>query len=273
MHRPHALLIALALFVCGIVPSSCVAYERVRLTARFTPYHLGGDTTLDFGFRIGSSTGGLPAPLTHVTVALPPTLGFAATTLGLATCDEATLMEKGPEGCPPDAEMGFGTGLVEVPFGPEILHEIGYITTVMAPSTGTETKLLFYAEGRTPVAASLVFPGELLSGNAGLGTLIETAVPLIPSVPGGPNVSVTRFETTFGPEHLTYIRYAHHKKVKYQPVGIALPTQCPRGGFRFAATFSFTDGTEATSKTSVRCPTQSRQLRSAREHTQLLETR
>jgi hypothetical protein len=60
---------------------------------------------------------------------------------------------------------------------------------------------------------------------------------------------------------------------KYQPVGIALPTQCPRGGFRFAATLFFTDGTEATSRTSIRCPTQSRRLRRAREHTQLLETR
>ncbi|MGH2853103.1 MAG: hypothetical protein ACRDLF_02780 [Solirubrobacteraceae bacterium] len=239
-----------------------MASEKANLTAKFVPYRLGANTTILIGFRIASHSGGLPAPLTHVTVALPASLGFAATTLGLATCDVATLMERGPSGCPPDAEMGFGTAIVEVPFGPEILRETGYVTTVMAPSTGTQTKLLFYAEGRTPVSASLVFPGELLSEDAGspFGTLIETAVPLIPSLPGGPFVSVTRFETTFGPEHLTYIRYAHGKRVGYRPVGIAIPKRCPRDGFKFAATFSFADGTDATATSIVQCPHSTRGL-------------
>jgi hypothetical protein len=246
---------------------SATASEGVRLSAKFTPYVLGAGTTLTVGFHISSLQGGLPSPLTHVGVVLPAGLGFAGSTLGLGTCEASVLAKQGPAGCPPDAVMGQGTSTFEVPFGPEILRETTYVTTIEAPSTGPHTNLLYYAEGRTPVAASVVFSGELRSGEIGgqTGTVVEATVPLVPAAPGAPDVSVTRFETTFGPEHLKYYRYVHGRRVAYRPQGIALLAKCPRGGFRFAASFGFEDGTQNTAKAVVPCPPATKHAGQARD--------
>jgi hypothetical protein len=249
-------IVAAALLLGACLPATAAASEKVRLAAKFTPYHLGADTTLTIGFHIASLIGELPSPLTHVAVVLPAGLGFAGSTLGLDTCEARVLSQHGPRGCPPDAEMGYGTSTFEVPFGSETLRETTYVTTVMAPSTGLHTNLLYYAEGREPVAAFVVFSGELRNGSIGgaSGTVVEADVPLVPAAPGGANVSVTRFETTFGPAHLVYYRQVHGRRVAYRPKGITVPAKCPRRGFPFTASFGFVDGTKVIARTAVPCP-------------------
>jgi hypothetical protein len=246
-----------AAVIAGLcLPSAASASQKVSAAVKFSPYKLGASTTLRLGFHIASTEGGLPSPLTHITAVLPEDLGFAGSTLGAATCSEATLKAHGPSGCPSDAVVGVGTAAFEVPFGPEILNETTYVTTLVAPGTGTHTNLLVYAEGRQPIAASVVFTGELHTGrlDGESGTLFETTVPLVPAAPGGPDVSILRFETTFGPAHLNYYRYVHGKRVRYSPVGMTLPDRCPRGGFHFAASFAFADGTTIKQRLLIPCP-------------------
>jgi hypothetical protein len=247
---------ALPLLLAMCFPVAAAASQKVSVIARFNPYKLGASTTLTLGFHVASTSGALPSPLIHVTALLPKGLGFAGSTLGVATCESAALLARGPGGCPPNALMGVGTAEFEVPFGPEILRETTYVTTVMAPSVGAHTNLLVYAEGRMPIAASVVFTGALREGDLGsqFGTLIESTVPLVPAAPGGPDVSIIRFQTTFGPAHLTYYRYVHGKRTGYHPVGMTVPGRCPRGGFPFAASFAFADGTEVSSKLKLPCP-------------------
>jgi hypothetical protein len=255
--RRFALRVPLAAAVIAglCMPSAAWASQKVSAEVKFSPYRLGASTTLRLGFHITSTGGGLPSPLTHITAVLPEDLGFAGSTLGAATCSAATLKARGPSGCPSDAVVGIGTAAFEVPFGPEILNETTYVTTFIAPGTGTHTNLLIYAEGRQPIAASVVFTGELHTGrlDGESGTLFETTVPLVTAAPGGPDVSVLRFETTFGPAHLNYYRYVHGKRVRYSPVGMTLPDRCPRGGFPFAASFTFADGTTVKQRPSVPC--------------------
>ena len=62
--------------------------------------------------------------------------------------------------------MGYGLGLVEVPFGSEILYECTRATTFMAPLHDGDLQLLFYADGESPVAAQLVFPALVLPARA-----------------------------------------------------------------------------------------------------------
>jgi hypothetical protein len=78
-------------------------------------------------------------------------------------------------------------------------------------------------------------------------------VPLVPTVPEGPDVAVTDVHVTLG-GRLTYYERVHGRRVPYRPQGILLPKRCPRGGFRFSATFTFLDGTQAQAQTTVRCP-------------------
>jgi hypothetical protein len=90
--------------------------------------------------------------------------------------------------------------------------------------------------------SALLLPGRL-----------QFSVPLVPGVPEGPDVAVVSVKATIG-GNLTYYERKHGRRVAYHPQGIKLPRHCPRGGFRFAATFSFLDGTQTQAQTVVRCP-------------------
>jgi hypothetical protein len=82
---------------------------------------------------------------------------------------------------------------------------------------------------------------------------MHITVPLVPTLPGAPDLSVVRIQTTLG-GNLTYYQRAHGKTVAYHPKGIGLPKRCPRGGFKFTARFAFLDRTTAGAHTAVACP-------------------
>jgi hypothetical protein len=239
-----------------LLPAGAAAHVNVQLITRLSPDRLGASTAVTVGFRIRSTSAGLPPPLVHMSIALPAGLGFASSTLGTATCESSMLSGDDARDCPTNAVMGFGTDVVEVPLGPTIIRESAQVTAFMAPSADMHTSLLFFAQAQSPIIASLVFGAELFEGDVagGFGTLIETTVPLIPSTPGGPDASVVSFETTLGPRRLTYYRRVHGKTLGYRPAGLTVPSVCPRHGFPFSAKLVFLDGTEASAHSTVPCP-------------------
>jgi hypothetical protein len=114
--------------------------------------------------------------------------------------------------------------------------------------------VLFYANGLYPVYAQLSFAGEVLPDRGRYGSQLATNVPLVTSVPGGPDVSIVRVKTTIGPSHLTYYKHVHGRLVAFKPRGVSVPERCPRGGFPFAGDFTFQDGSHTSTKTVVPCP-------------------
>jgi hypothetical protein len=80
-------------------------------------------------------------------------------------------------------------------------------------------------------------------------------LPLVPSVPEAPDAALVKLTTTIGPSHITYYEYRKGRTIPYHPRGIRLPSSCPRGGFRFAANFTFNDGSHASAAAQVACPT------------------
>jgi hypothetical protein len=143
---------------------------------------------------------------------------------------------------------------VDVPFGPGAGHEIPEVQAVAGPSAGGNLAVLFYANGLFPVSAQLTFAGEVLPDTGAYGSQLSTNVPLVSSVPGGPDVSIVNVQTTIGPAHLTYYKHVHGRLVAFQPRGVAVPEHCPKGGFPFAASFVFQDGSRASAGTRVSCP-------------------
>lgn len=253
MRRGRTLL-TVALLACLGLPTVADAAQTVKLHASLTPERLGHGTTIGFGFRITSRGRGAPAPLRQVEVSYPNDLGIALSGIGLATCTSERLEESGPEGCPTESLMGYGTAETEIPIGSEILHEKAHLTLLRAPVQDGRLAMLFYADGTTPVSAQVVLPGLILPTPPPYGGRIDVSVPLIPSLPGAPEVSLTQLQTTVGPEHLTYYERIGRRLFAYQPQGILLPDTCPRSGFPFAATFAFQDGTRAHAETHVPCP-------------------
>lgn len=254
MRTPKKLLALTALMTCVLVPGTADATPSAVLHTSFSPNRLGASTTIGFGFDIYGENGSVPPPLRSVGLKLPPGINYLTTTLGLAICQPAALLARGLAGCSPNSRLGFGNAYVEVPFGETSGHEIPDIEAVMGPPHDGNIVVLFYADGREPVYAQLVFQGELISGTETLSGSLNTAIPLVPSVPAGPPVSIIRVRTTIGPEHLTYYERKHGRTISFHPTGVSLPARCPRGGFPFSALFSFEDGSSTVARSAVACP-------------------
>lgn len=260
MSRPTVLIVASAALAsvalaAVLAPASALAVtESATLNASFSPNRLGAPTTITFGFHLATAERTAPPPLTGVDLEMPAGMNYTTTTLGLATCQPSALAAKGLAGCPPNSRLGYGSASVEVPFGTGAGHEIPEVQAVSGPSPKGNLTVLFYANGLYPVYAQLAFSGEVLPDSGRFGSQLATVVPLIASVPGGPNVSVLSVTSTIGPSHLTYYKRVHGRRVSFHPRGVAVPERCPRGGFPFAAKFTFLDGSSTSAQTTVPCP-------------------
>lgn len=247
-----ALSIAL---LCLLAPSGAEAVtELASLHASFSPDRLGAPTTIAFAFHLETTEGTAPPPLTSLDLRIPAGMNYTDTTLGLAICEPSALQASGLAGCPPNSRLGYGSALVEVPFGTGEGHEIPEIQAVSGPSPHGNLVVLFYANGLYPVYAQLAFSGEVLPDSGRYGSQLQTSVPLVASVPGGPDVSIVSVQTTIGPSHLTYYKHIHGRRVAFRPRGVAVPERCPRGGFPFAVSFAFVDGSRTSATTTVPCP-------------------
>ena len=244
-----------ACFAAFALAASCAAAaESAHLTARLTPKHLGRGSSIALTIAIATSGGQPPPPLKQLDIRYPNNLGIALSGLGLETCAAQTLEALGPAGCPPDSIMGYGSAVGEIPFGPEVVREPAAITIARAENENGQVALLLDAQGISPVVANLVLPALLLPSRPPYGGDIRIAVPLVPSLPEAPDVSVVQLRATIGPAAgLTYYEHRGAQTVPYTPKGILLPSRCPRGGFRFAAAAAFVDGTTATARSRVRC--------------------
>ncbi len=244
---------ALAATALALVPPGAHA-TTATLTAKFVPERLGARATLDFGFAFGALPGQVPPPLTQIELRYPNNLGIAVSGLGLATCTPATLEAAGPQGCPPNAVMGRGSAYTGIVLGDTSVTETAPIAVVRTPDVDGHIAVLFSAEGTSPVDTRIVFPGLLLPASSPFGGEVSIGVPLVPTLPGAPYISVIHLSATLGPVGVTYYEHVAGRTLAYRPKGILLPTRCPKRGFPFAAEFRFEDGTRATAVTEIPCP-------------------
>jgi hypothetical protein len=261
-HDPRLLaalaLTAAALLVAIAAPRALALTEQARLHASFSPDRLGAPTTIAFSFHLATAEGLAPPPVTAIDLQMPAGINYTTTQLGLALCSEQLLQARGPAGCPPNSRLGYGSALVEVPFGTGAGHEIPEVQALAGPSASGNLTVLFYANGLYPVSAQLAFAGEVLPDSGRFGSQLSTNVPLVDSVPGGPDVSIVSVTSTIGPAHLTYYKTVHGRRVGYSPRGVSVPERCPRDGFPFAASFTFQDATSTGASTTVPCPVRRR---------------
>jgi hypothetical protein len=251
----RAITLALALLTGLCLSGTAWATtETATLHASFSPNRLGASTTISFAFRVATTEGLAPSPMTSLDLRMPAGINYTSTTLGLAICKPEALLAEGLAGCSPNSRLGYGSALVEVPFGVGSGKEIPELQAVMGPPRNGNIVVLFYANGLWPVYAQLVFTGEVLPDAGRYGSRLATTVPPVQSVAGGPDVSIVSAQTTIGPSHLTYYRHRHGRLVPFHPIGVSAPERCPRGGFPFSAEFGFQDGSRTSASTAVPCP-------------------
>jgi hypothetical protein len=244
---------AIAVLTATAACASALAGPLVFLRAGLRPETLGASTTVSIGFQIHADTKAL-SPLRTFAVQLPLGIGFAASTLGVATCSEQELLARGVVACPRDSVMGSGHVVVQAPFGPQLLREIAPASLFMTQPVDGNTTLLFYFRGSAPVIAAFALQTQFVAPVGLPGFALEASIPEITTTPGGSAVSVLDLQANIGPRGLLYSRHVHGRTVTYHPVGLSVPESCPHGGFVFVGSFTFQDGSEVHSRSIVPCP-------------------
>jgi hypothetical protein len=234
----------------GAAESAPVAHLHVGLV----PEELGKGTTIEFGFTITGTGGGVPPPLTRMELRYPDHVGIVTSGLGIASCTQAVLEEEGVTGCPSRSLMGYGEATGEAVLDGELLEESGQTAIFMAPLANGQINLEFYVNGEMSPEDQLIFPGVLTTASPPYGGDLVITVPLLPTSREGPDIALARLHSTIGPLGVTYYARVHRQFVPYQPSGIILPPSCPRGGFPFAVSFAFANDMNTTSHDYVRCP-------------------
>jgi hypothetical protein len=242
-----------ALALVGLAPSAA-ASPTVSLRAKLQPERLGADTTVSLGFRVRAGRDGELPALSNFALRLPSGMGFAASTLGLATCSASALLALGTEGCPHESLIGFGSARVRVPFAAQVVHEAGRVSIFMAKPVGRRTTTLFYFDGRKPVISPLVLQSEVITPQGSLDSVLTTPIPAITTTPDGPEGTMVALRASIGPRRLRYFKRVHGRTVAYRPKGFSIPETCPSGGFKFVAKFRFRDGSQTGARTAVPCP-------------------
>jgi hypothetical protein len=240
------------------VPSAALAAPSVRLSAGLHPEVLGHSTTVSLRMQITPGGELVPPPLIEADLRYPAGLDVQLSGLGIDACSVATLELSGPEGCPPNSLMGRGYAVAELPIKHAAFREAAKIAILRTAEQDGHFALLLYIYGETAVNAQIVLPAQLLPADGPFGGLLAIQVPLVPSLPETPDVSVGEIALVIGPRDLTYYEHIHHKLVAYRPAGVGLPKRCPRGGFRFAIELGFLGGAHASGATAVPCPRRSR---------------
>lgn len=253
--RAGVLACLLALAACP--PSAALAAPSVRLSAGLHPEALGHSTTVSLRMQIAPGGELVPPPLIEAELRYPAGLDIQLSGLGIDACSVATLELSGPQGCPPDSLMGRGYAIAELPIKHEAFREVAKIAILRTAEQEGHPALLLYIYGETAVSAQILLPAQLLPAEGPFGGLLAIHVPLVPSLPETPDVSVGEIQLVLGPKDLTYYERVHDKLIAYKPAGVGLPKRCPRGGFRFAIELGFLGGAHASAATAVPCPTRS----------------
>jgi hypothetical protein len=235
-------------------PASAFAVPKVTLHAGFNPERLGQSTTLNLRIGVAPGSEAIPPPLVHAELRYPAGLDPQLSGLGIEACTAATLEAAGVQGCPVDSVMGEGQAIAEFLIAHRIVREVASLTAVRTTEREGHLTMLLYLYDETAVSAQLILTSQLLPAGGPFAGLVNIEIPLVHSLPETPDVSVSEIQLGLGPESLTYSENTAGKLIHYIPEGIDLPKHCPRGGFPFAVTLGFADGSHASARTAVPCP-------------------
>ncbi len=189
----------------------------------------------------GSEYHGLVAPLTGLTIHLPAGTGLSDA--GFPTCSKHTIELSGPADCQAGSLAGtVGTMNLIVSFGTEQVQEEAPVQAVFGPAG----VLYFVVEGRAPAAIEIIMEGHYVSDSPPYGQDLVLAIPLIETVPGAPDVSITALTLNVG---------ATREESGLVFNSVSVPGTCPSGKFAWAGDAAFDgEASEPIGATETACP-------------------
>lgn len=238
----------------ALLTASALAAPAVSLQATLEPDLARHTTSVRLQMNIAPEPGELvPPPLTYARLRYPASLDVQLSELGIDACSQETLALRGPTGCPPDSQMGYGDATAEVAIEGQPVHESAHITIVRGAEHEGHLTMLLVVYREPALSAQIILPTMVLPAAKPFGGRLTIGVPLVSAIPEGPDLSVSQIQLVLGPKHLKYTERVHGRITHYEPAGIPLPEKCPRGGFRFTLQMEFLDGSHAQASTTAPC--------------------
>lgn len=185
-------------------------------------------TLVTITLNLKKQDGTQPSPTTRSIVTLPKGMGMNYSKF--VACDKAKLEANGPSGCPSKSKVG--SGKLTAGAEPVIPSVQG---TVTAFNGKNKTYLLYVVP---EISSPLVIPGKLK------GNVLDFTVPLVPTLPGQPNATLTFFQVKTG---------GKTKKGKKKYNYLENPTKCPSGGYPWKIAFKYENGESLTPTDTAPC--------------------
>ncbi len=240
-------VVGLALVALTGVASAAptVTFKAIAVPIKGFPHTgniLGAGAAVEAEYTIsGTEYAGFPPPLIGVNFYLPA--GSKLHPSGFPICNPSNLEPAGagPASCPKGSAAGpVGEAVGVVFIGGEGVKEKTTIESFYAPGGGLE----FYTSGHSPVSLEILSKGKYIPSSGLYSNELTTVVPLVESLPGAPDASVTSIKVKAGS--------AYKKGGKTYYYG-TMPKKCPKGGFpvKTELTFEAEDGFPVQTVTSL----------------------
>jgi len=219
------------------------ADTTATLTPSLLPDRLGAEGALALTIRYAHSGSGVPLPVRRAILRLPANLGLEIP--HLRSCPIARLRAHGPNGCPSQSLLGHGHAVAEARVGSQVIAEKVALWLFLGPFHNLTPTVEILGRGYTPFDERVVFTGTALPDSPPYGEDLVLSIPSIPTLPLEPDASIVTMSLTVGTVKPRHPRSANM---------VVAPTTCPAGGFPFAATFTYSDGSSGDARSTVPCP-------------------
>ena len=230
---------AAAAFLTAALAPAALAATGVSVQPSVRPYRAGAHAVAVISLRFYGGVDRVPAPLSGAVLRLPA--GLRIDLSNVATCPLARLRARGAGGCPRSALIGRGAATLKVHAGSQALPENASIEIFRGPDSAGRSTFELLSHGQTPLDETTISTAVLDPDSPPYGSRLVVTVPPIPTLMFEPNASFSFLTLTIG-------------GTARAPDPIVLPRRCPPGGFAFAASFSFADGTSAGESGRLPCP-------------------
>jgi hypothetical protein len=184
---------------------------------------------------------GKASPTTGAVVHLPR--GIRLNYRDFPACDQNKLESDGPRGCPRKSKVG--RGRIRADARPVVTNEVG--GTVTAFNGKRRTYLLYVVP---EISSPLVIPGRLKGSRS--KPRLDFDVPLVPTLPGQPNATLTYFEVKTGGK-VKKRKRVRGKRRRVTVNYIENARRCGKSGWDWKIDFTYENGERLSPTDEVRC--------------------
>lgn len=239
---PFALLLALAVARASAAGSQ-VSTTTATIAPTLSPDRAGAKGALQLTIRYASGEAGIALPLRRAVLRFPAGLGVEIP--HLRSCSPTRLRTLGPKACPPQSLLGRGHAVAEAQAGSQIVSEGIELTLFVGPFHNLQPTFEILGQGYTPFDERVVLSGSVLPDNPPYGEDLVLSVPQIPTLPLEPEASIVSLSLTVGTAKSRHPASANT---------VVVPSNCPAGGFPFAAEFTYANGSTGSALANAPCP-------------------